>query len=41
MIIEIFRSIWNMAQNESPLRTMTRNQAFKLADRLRDQPVML
>lgn len=39
--VTLFRSIWNTVQNESPLRTMTRNQASKLANRLRDQSVML
>ncbi|VDM92751.1 unnamed protein product [Onchocerca ochengi] len=37
----LFRSIWNTVQNESPLRTMTRNQAAKLADRLCSQSIMV
>ncbi|VDK75778.1 unnamed protein product [Litomosoides sigmodontis] len=36
-----YKSIWNMAQNESPLRTMTRNQASKLANRLRDRRIVV
>uniref|UniRef100_A0A1I7VZS3 Ferrochelatase n=1 Tax=Loa loa TaxID=7209 RepID=A0A1I7VZS3_LOALO len=34
-----YKSIWNTSQNESPLRTTTRNQATKLANRLCDQSI--
>uniref|UniRef100_A0A0R3RXI2 Glycosyltransferase n=1 Tax=Elaeophora elaphi TaxID=1147741 RepID=A0A0R3RXI2_9BILA len=34
-----YKSIWNTVQDESPLRTMTRNQSFKLANRLHDQSI--
>ncbi|MCP9264309.1 Ferrochelatase [Dirofilaria immitis] len=36
-----YKSIWNTVHNESPLRTMTRNQANKLANRLCNQSVMV
>ncbi|VDM98118.1 unnamed protein product [Thelazia callipaeda] len=36
-----YKSIWNMTVDESPLRTVTRSQAIKLADRLRQQPVVV
>ncbi|VBB26104.1 unnamed protein product [Acanthocheilonema viteae] len=36
-----YKSIWNTAKNESPLRTMTRNQASKLTNRLHDQSIMV
>lgn len=32
-----YRSIWNMEANESPMLTITRNQAHRLEERTRDQ----
>jgi len=36
----LYASIWNAAQNESPLRTYTRAQAEKLAEQLSDEPAI-
>ncbi|CAG9531074.1 unnamed protein product [Cercopithifilaria johnstoni] len=38
---KIYKSIWNTVENESPLLTMTRNQASKLANRLRDESIIV
>jgi ferrochelatase len=35
---EAYKKIWNRERNESPLKTITRSQALKLAARLADDP---
>lgn len=36
-----YQSIWNTALNESPLKTVSRGQAVKVAARLADQPAVI